>query len=70
MVDAAVGWPAKLADAAAIAFNRTLYGRLGDGLSLSQSVTLAAQGCGAEESPVLYTDEGVERDVIYARRKD
>jgi hypothetical protein len=63
VADAAVGWPAQLADAAAIAFSRALYGRLGDGLSLSRSIALAAQSYGSEESPELYTDEGIDPDV-------
>lgn len=63
VVDAAVGWPAKLADATAIAFSRALYGRLGDGLPLSQSIMLATQSCSSEEPPESYTDEGVDPGV-------
>lgn len=59
-VDAAIGWSDKLADATAIAFSGSLYGCLGDGLTLSRSVTLSAQSHGLEEIPVLYTDEGVD----------
>jgi len=65
VVDAAVGWPTQLADATAIAFSGALYRCLGDGLALSQSVTLAAQSCSLEEMPMLYTDESVDRDMSF-----
>lgn len=55
VVDAAIGWPAKLDDPVAIAFSRALYGGLGDGLTLTQSVALATQSCGSDEKPQLYT---------------
>ncbi len=64
VVEAAVGWPAKLADAVAVAFSRALYGRLGDGLTLLQSVNLAAQSCGSEDEPVLHTDASVDPKVF------
>jgi hypothetical protein len=64
VVDAAVGWPAKLADAVAITFSRTLYGCLGDGLPLSRAIALAAQSCDSDQTPELYTDENVDPDVI------
>lgn len=60
VVDAAVGWPATLVDSAAIAFSETLYRCLGDGLTLTQSVTLAARSCGSQDTPTLYTDESVD----------
>ncbi len=63
-VDAAVGWPVKLADASAIAFSETLYGCLGNGLSLFQSVTLASESCGSEEKPVLHTNANVDPNVF------
>lgn len=59
VVDAAIGWPAKLSDTVAIAFSRVLYGSLGDGLTLSQSVTLATQSCGSDEKPHLHTNMDV-----------
>lgn len=60
VVDAAVGWAATLVDSAAIAFSETFYRCLGDGLTLTQSVTLAAQSCGSQDTPSLYTDESVD----------
>jgi hypothetical protein len=60
VVEAAVGWSGKLDDAAAITFSGVLYRCLGDGLTLSSSVTLAAESCGSAEPPVLYTAEGVD----------
>ena len=68
--EAAVGWPGKLADAEAITFSGAFYGRLGDGLTLAQSVTLAAKSLGVEKAPILYTNEGVDPDIIYVSRKD
>lgn len=53
-VEAAVGWPARLADDAAIAFSGALYGRLGDGLGLDQAVTLASESCGSPDTPLHY----------------
>lgn len=70
IVEAAVGWPARLADDVAIAFSRALYGGLGNGVGLSHAITLAAQACGASDTPVLYTAEGVVRDVVYSFPKD
>ncbi len=64
VVEAAVGWPAKLADATAITFCKTLYECLGDGLALSNSVNLATQSCGANEAPIVCTAEGVDGDTI------
>lgn len=64
VVEAAVGWPGKLVDAAAIAFSQTFYGCLGNGMTLSKSVALAAQSYGTGETPVLCTAEGVNADVI------
>lgn len=65
VVEAAVGWPTKLADATAIEFSKTLYGCLGNGVSLSKSVTLVAQSCGAEQAPIVCTGEGTHGDVVY-----
>lgn len=65
VVNAAVGWPAKLVDAAAITFSKVLYQCLGDGLALSKSVSLAAESYSSEEKPVLYTDVGVDPDVFF-----
>ncbi len=59
-VDFAIGWPRSLDDSVAIAFSRALYGGLGDGLNLSQAVVLAEQGCGANESPLLYSVAGMD----------
>jgi len=59
-VDFAVGWSGTLDDSVAIAFTRTLYGSLGDGLHLSQAVALGEQSCGASESPLLYSAQGVD----------
>ena len=59
VVDAAVGWTAKVTDAAAIKFSETLYGCLGEGLALSQSIALAAQSCDSGETPSLYGVEGI-----------
>lgn len=70
VVEAAVGWPGRLADDVAIAFSRALYGRLGDGLGLSQAITLACQSCGSPDSPILFTAEGVATDLTYTSRKD
>jgi hypothetical protein len=50
----------------AIAFSRALYGRLGDGLTLSNAVALAAQGCGAENPPTVSAGAGVERDIVFS----
>lgn len=69
-VEAAVGWPARLADDVAIAFSRAFYGGLGNGLGLSHAITLAAQACGASDTPVLNTADGVARDVVYVSPKD
>jgi hypothetical protein len=64
-VDAAIGWPAKVADDVAIAFSRALYGALGNGLPLARAVALATQSV-AGAAPLLYTRDGVDRDEIYA----
>jgi hypothetical protein len=58
--DFAVGWSISVDDSAAIAFARTLYGGLGDGLSITQAVELADQSCGATESPRLYAAKGTD----------
>lgn len=60
VVDAAIGWPAKIDDAAAITFSRTLYSSLGSGLALSQSVTLANESCGSTEHALLFTNMKVD----------
>jgi hypothetical protein len=60
IVDAAIGWPSTLDDAAAIAFSRTLYRSLGNGLTLSQSVTLANQNYGLKEHAVVLTTSNVD----------
>ena len=65
VVEAAVGWPARLADDMAIAFSRAMYGRLGDGLGLSQAITLACQACASPDGPILYTAEGVTPDFAF-----
>jgi hypothetical protein len=65
VVDAAVGWPARVTDEAAIAFSRTLYGSLSDGLDLSKSVTLAWQASGATDEPMLHTAEGIDPQLTY-----
>ncbi|MGA9768387.1 MAG: hypothetical protein WBV94_05055 [Blastocatellia bacterium] len=64
VVDAAIGWPTKLDDAAAIAFSQTLYGSLGDGLALLQSVTLANESCGSKEPALLFTNTNVDSNVF------
>jgi cellobiose-specific phosphotransferase system component IIA len=64
VVDAAIGWPARLTDAVAITFSRTLYRCLGDGLVLARSVILAAESCGSDKKPVVYTDAGVDQNVF------
>jgi hypothetical protein len=69
-VESAIGWPAKLADADAISFSGALYGCLGDGLTLSKSVALATQALASNNTPTLYTDDGIDRHVIYVRQKD
>lgn len=60
IVDAAIGWPSKLDDATAIAFSRTLYRNLGNGLTLAQSITLANQSHGSKEHAVLLTISKVD----------
>ena len=70
-MNAALGWPAKLADAAAIAFSKVLYQCLGDGLTLSKSVNLAAENSGSEEKPVLYTNTSLDPDLFtFAKRTE
>lgn len=59
-VDFSVGWSISVDDSAAISFTRTLYGGLGDGLSLARAVELAGQSCGAIESPRLYAAKGAD----------
>jgi len=59
-VDVAVGWPGKLTDSVAIAFSRTLYKCLGDGLDLLRSVTLAVVSSGSAEKPVIYAEAGID----------
>lgn len=56
-VDAAVGWPSRVADSAAITFSSTLYGCLGDGIPLANAVRLAAEACQVE--PVIYSAASV-----------
>lgn len=63
VVDLAVGWPGKVVDATAIAFSRALYRCLGDGLTISQSVTLAIESCNAGEPPILHVGSGVDTNV-------
>lgn len=60
VVDAAIGWPVKVTDGAAITFSRMLYQCLGDGLTLSNSVHLAAESYGSEDKPVLYIDPDID----------
>lgn len=62
VVDAAIGWPAKVSDEAAIAFSRALYGALGDGLPLSRCVTLATQSSNTATPPRLHCRQGVDPD--------
>lgn len=64
VVNAAVGWPSKLDDTVAITFSRVLYKCLGDGLTLSKSLSLAAESCDSEEKPVLHTDAGVDPNIF------
>ena len=68
--DAAIGWSGKVADSDAIKFSGTFYGRLGDGLSLAQSIELASQSLVSANSPVLFVDEGVDRNVDYVHPKN
>jgi hypothetical protein len=51
---AAIGWTAEIEDSAAITFAGTLYGCIGDGQGLRQSVALANAACGV--NAVLHTD--------------
>jgi hypothetical protein len=64
-VESAIGWPGKLADADAISFSGMFYECLGDGLTLSRSIALATQTLASNNAPSLYTDDGIDRDVIY-----
>jgi hypothetical protein len=57
--EAALGWPGKLSDMEAIGFSGAFYGRLGDGLTLIQSVTLASKSLVSAEVPLLYTDKRI-----------
>jgi hypothetical protein len=57
VVEAAIGWTAKVPDATAIAFSRSFYGCIADGLSLSKAMTLASQSCGADPHPSFYVGE-------------
>jgi hypothetical protein len=59
-VDAAIGWPGKLTDSVAIAFSRTLYKCLGDGLDLLRSMRLAGESSGSTEKPVLHAKDGID----------
>lgn len=52
-VDSAIAWPSKVSDPAAIAFSKALYGALGDGLNIVESVRVATQACGPTYSPVF-----------------
>jgi CHAT domain-containing protein len=54
VVEAAIGWPGTLADATAIAFSRAFYGCIGDGLTLSQAIGLAAESSGIGDAPLLF----------------
>ena len=65
VVDAAIGWPAKVDDSTAITFSRALYSRLGDRLALPQSVRLAAECCVPAATPILYTDESVDPEEYF-----
>lgn len=68
VVDAAVGWPAKVQDEAAITFSDLLYRGIGDGLALSRAVSLAGASCRvpAGEAPILHVSSGVNRDAPLA----
>ena len=63
-VDAAVGWPGRVTDEAAIAFSRALYRCLGDGLLLSRAVRLAGESTGSQEKPQLYTGDSVDSNTF------
>lgn len=63
--DAAIGWQGKVADAEAIAFSGAFYARLGDGLTLEQSFTLASESVGSEKRPALFVDNGVDVNVAF-----
>lgn len=67
-VEAAIGWPATVSDANAIAFSGAFYGRLGDGLSLQRSFALAADSLGITQVPVLRTGQGVNQELVYVHR--
>jgi hypothetical protein len=59
-VDAAIGWPSKITDSAAIHFSSTLYGALGDGIPLVKSWRLASEACGVE--PELHRNATLVKD--------
>jgi hypothetical protein len=64
VVEAAIGWTAKVPDATAIAFSRAFYGCITDGLSLSNAMTLASQSCGADPHPSFYVGATIT-DVVF-----
>jgi len=63
VVDAAIGWPDKVSDAVAIAFTEALYGRLGDGLSLTRCVALAIESSHPISPAVLHVCKDCNPDV-------
>lgn len=63
-VDRAIGWPDRVNDEAAIAFSRTLYRCLGDGLVLSRAVKLAGESTDAREKPQLHTAGSVDSNTF------
>lgn len=60
VVDAAVGWQARLSDTVAITFAGIFYKCVGDGLPLSKCLALAGEGAGGNQRPSLYAREGVD----------
>lgn len=63
--EAAIGWPSKVRDSEAISFSATFYGCLGDGVPLEKSIVLASQSFDSNNTPVLFTGDGIDRNVAY-----
>ena len=64
VVSCAIGWPAKVADSAAIAFSAALYGALGDGRSIGDAVAVAKVACGTADEPILVARDNTASDVL------
>lgn len=64
VVDFAIGWPGNVQDSSAIAFSAALYGAIGDGRTLGDSVDTGKVACGVTDTPVLFAAPGRSNSTV------